>query len=152
MPTSQKSMGIFRGDAIGIIIGSPGGTDGANQRGVISVKLAKNIYLQPGCANPPDINTTALVDSAVNVSLLANDAPANKSATQLPKKTILQPAGARMFTTKMMELLLAKLPKSAREVHLVPGIINNLLSVSVLCDAGCEVFLHITGCEISFNG
>ena len=57
-----------------------------------------------------------------------------------------------MFTTKTMELLLAKLPKASRKAHLAPGIINNLLSVSVLCNAGCEVFLHRNGCEISFNG
>ena len=57
-----------------------------------------------------------------------------------------------MFTTKTMKLLLAKLPKSAREAHRAPGIINNLLSISVLCDAGCEVFFHSTSCEISFNG
>ena len=31
-----------------------------------------------------------------------------------------------MFTTKTMEILLAKLPKAAREAHLAPGIINNL--------------------------
>ena len=48
--------------------------------------------------------------------------------------------------------MLDKLPKAAREVHRAPGIINNLLFVSVLCDVGCEVFFHSTGCEISFNG
>ena len=119
---------------------------------IISDKLANTIYLQPLCANTPDINTTALVDSSANLSLLANSAPANKSVTQLPTKKILQPFIARMFNTKTMELLLAKLPKASREAHLAPGIINNLLFISVLCDAGCELFLHNTGCEISFNG
>ena len=119
---------------------------------IISVKLANNIYLQPGSANPPDINTTTLLDSSANISLLANGAPANESATQLPRKKILQPAGARMFTTKTTELLISKLTKAIRELHLAPGIINNLISVSVLCDSGCEVFFHSTGCEISFNG
>ena len=123
-----------------------------NTDSIISIKLANNIYLQPSCANPPDINTNALVDSSANILLLANGDPANESATQLPTKTILQTAGARMFTIKTMELLLAKLPKAAKEAHLAPGIINNLLSVSILCDAGCEVFFHSTGCEISFNG
>ena len=123
-----------------------------NINSIISVKLANNIYLQPGCANPLDINTTALVDSAVNVLLLSNDAPAIESATQLPTKTIIQPAGSRIFTNKTMELLLNKLPKAAKEAHRAPGVINNLLSVSILCDAGCEVFFHSTGCEISFNG
>ena len=57
-----------------------------------------------------------------------------------------------MFTTNTMELLLAKLPKAPKEAHLAPGITNKLLSVFVLCYVGCEVFLHSTGCEISFNG
>ena len=37
-----------------------------------------------------------------------------------------------MFTTKTMELLITKLIKVGREAHLAPGVINNLLSVSVL--------------------
>ena len=57
-----------------------------------------------------------------------------------------------MFTTKTLELLINKLPKAAREAHRAPTITNNLLSVSVLCDAGCEVFFHFHGCEITFNG
>ena len=57
-----------------------------------------------------------------------------------------------MFTTKTLQLLLNKLPKPAREAHRAPGIVNNLVSVSVLCDAGCEVYFHHTGCEITFNG
>ena len=57
-----------------------------------------------------------------------------------------------MFTTNTLELLLTKLPKAAREAHAAPTITNNLLSVSVLCDAGCEVYFHGQGCEITFNG
>ena len=57
-----------------------------------------------------------------------------------------------MFTSKTLELLLTKLPKAAREAHRAPGIINNLLSVSVLCDAGCDVWFHDKCCEIRFNG
>ena len=57
-----------------------------------------------------------------------------------------------MFTTNMLDLLLSKLPKAAREAHKAPTLTNNLLSVSVLCDAGCEVFLHMHGCEVTFNG
>ena len=59
---------------------------------IIYVKLANKIYLQPGCANPPDINTTVLVDSSANVLLLANSDPANELATQIPtKKSSNQP-------------------------------------------------------------
>ena len=45
-----------------------------------------------------------------------------------------------MSTTKTMELWLAKLPKAAKEAHRAPGIINDLISVSILCDTDCEVF------------
>ena len=56
---------------------------------IIYVTLENNIYLQTGCANPPDIHTNALVDSAAKVLLLANIDPSNKSATKIPTKTIL---------------------------------------------------------------
>ena len=57
-----------------------------------------------------------------------------------------------MFTIDTLEFLLSKLLKVAQEAHRAPGIINNILTVLVLCDAGCEVFLHSTVCDISFNG
>ena len=57
-----------------------------------------------------------------------------------------------MFTTNTLQLLLTKLPPAARIAHEAPTLTNNLLSVSVLCDTGCEVFLHMHGCEITFNG
>ena len=64
---------------------------------------------------------------------------------------MLQPSGTSFFTTGTLELLLSKLPKQAREAHRAP-VTNNLLSVSVLCDAGCEVLFHPSGCEITYNG
>ena len=57
-----------------------------------------------------------------------------------------------MFTTSTLELLLTKLPKSAREAHAFPSLTNNLLSVFVLCDEGCDIWFHMHGCEINFNG
>ena len=57
-----------------------------------------------------------------------------------------------MHTTKTVNLLLKKLPTKARQAHRVPGIMNSLLSVPILVDAGCEVFFHRTGCDITYNG
>jgi len=34
----------------------------------------------------------------------------------------------------------------------ISGITNNLLSASNLVDAGCEIFCHHTGCEVTHNG
>ena len=105
-----------------------------------------------GCANPANLDDTAPIDTAASLSLLGIGATATKSTEQLPGKCIIQPNGARMTTTKNLELLLTKLPKSSRQAHRLPGIINNLLSVAELCDAGCDVEFHRTGCNVSYNG
>ena len=105
-----------------------------------------------GCANPPNLNTTALLDTAANISLLANGAPSERANSQLTPKSVMQPKGDRLFTTETLLLLLNKVPLEAREAHRAPGITNNLLSASALADAGCELFFHQTGCEVSLNG
>jgi hypothetical protein len=33
-----------------------------------------------------------------------------------------------------------------------PSLTNNLLSIAVLCEAGCKVFFNATGCEVMLNG
>ena len=52
---------------------------------------------------------------------------------------------------KNLELLSSKLPKAARETHQAPGLINNLLSVSILYYASCGVWFHNKCCGIGFN-
>ena len=110
-----------------------------------------NTFSTSGCSNPSNLSNTALVDAGANVTLLGALAPANTAAFQLPTKRMFQPAGTSFFTTGTLELLLSKLPKAAREAHRAP-VTNNLVSVSVLCDAGCEVLFHPAGCDITYNG
>ncbi|KAL7474761.1 hypothetical protein ACHAW6_000714, partial [Cyclotella cf. meneghiniana] len=105
----------------------------------------------PGCANPPNLNTTALLDTGANISLLHSDAPAQQSPAQLPTKCITQRKGT-LITTETLLLHLNKLPAQARIAHHSPGISNNLLAASDLADARCELFFHSTGCEVTYNG
>ncbi|KAL7478777.1 hypothetical protein ACHAW6_004539 [Cyclotella cf. meneghiniana] len=93
----------------------------------------------------PNINSTALLDIAANISLLANGAPSKRTAVQLTPKSVI------LSTIENLLLLLNKLPLETREAHCAPGITNNLISSPNLADAGCE-FFHITGCEVSLNG
>ena len=72
--------------------------------------FANNTLPPPGCANPFKKDFTALVDTAANISLLTAKAPAKDANLQLPTKTILQPAGATMRTTKTVNLLLKNFP------------------------------------------
>jgi hypothetical protein len=57
-----------------------------------------------------------------------------------------------MTTTHAINLLLCNLPPEAQLGHCLPGLMNNLLSVTALVDAGCKVFFHCTGCKVMFNG
>ncbi len=57
-----------------------------------------------------------------------------------------------MTTMHAIDLLLQKLPPDACLAHQLPGLVNNLLSLAVLCNAGCEVFFHKTGCKVTLEG
>jgi hypothetical protein len=57
-----------------------------------------------------------------------------------------------MRTTHAVNLLLIKLPPEARLAHQLPGLVNYPLSIAVLCDAGCKVFFHKTGCKVNLDG
>ncbi len=105
----------------------------------------------PGCNNPPDLSTTALLDTGANISLLQLEAPAQRAPTQQANKSVTQPKGT-LLTTETLLLLINKLPTQARIAHRSPGISNNLLAASELADAGCELFFNNTGCEVTHNG
>jgi hypothetical protein len=57
-----------------------------------------------------------------------------------------------MTTTHTVDLLLRNLPPEARLGHRLLGLVNNLLSVATLVDAGCEVFFHCNGCKVTSDG
>jgi hypothetical protein len=68
------------------------------------------------------------------------------------KISVVQAEGDCMRTTHTINLLLSKLPPEACLAHQLPGLVNNFLSVAVLCDTGCKVFFHKTGCEVTLDG
>jgi hypothetical protein len=57
-----------------------------------------------------------------------------------------------MTTTHDVDLILRKLPPKACLVHKLPSLVNNLLSVAILCNTGCKEFFHKTGCKVTLNG
>ena len=107
--------------------------------------------ISSGCANPTNLFSTALLDTAANISLLANGVPAEHTSKQYTPKSAMQPKGDRLHTTENLLLLLNKLPLTARKAHRAPGITNNLISAATLADAGCEIFFHKKECEVSLN-
>ncbi|KAL7481808.1 hypothetical protein ACHAW6_007474 [Cyclotella cf. meneghiniana] len=47
-------------------------------------KIINSVYFTPGCANPPNLNTTTLLGTAANIPLLTPNAPALQDETTLP--------------------------------------------------------------------
>jgi hypothetical protein len=66
--------------------------------------------------------------------------------------TVIQPGSNQMTTTHAAGLLLWNLPPEACLGHRLPGLVNNLLFIAALVDAGCKVFFRCTGCKVTFNG
>jgi hypothetical protein len=118
----------------------------------INHKLICSSTFLPGCTNPPCLSNTALFDTAANITLLADNAPALRANIQTHPKSVLQPKGHKLLTTEDLLLLLHKLPPPARVAHRAPGIAHSLVSAATLADAGCDLFFRRTGCEISLNG
>jgi hypothetical protein len=91
---------------------------------------------EPGCANPVQLDHTAFIDTAASVTLLT------KKTTTQPNVQIfiVQPGGDHMMATHAVDLPLSKLPPEACLAHQLTSLVNNLLSVAILYDAGCKVF------------
>jgi hypothetical protein len=104
-----------------------------------------------GCANPPNLNETVLVDTAASCTLLMKTAPAVAPTNADIQITFIQPGGNQMTTMHAINLLLWILPPEACLGNRLPGLVNNLLSVAALVDAGCKFFFHRTGCKVTFN-
>eukprot|EP00804_Cyclotella_cryptica_P020406 CCRYP_012624-RA/>CCRYP_012624-RA protein AED:0.67 eAED:0.42 QI:0/0/0/0.75/0/0/4/0/921 len=98
-----------------------------------------------------NVNNTALVDTATKITLLADNAPSMRANIQTHPKSVMPPKGDKLLTTEDLHLLLHKLPPATRVAHRAPGITHSLVSAATLADAGCDLFFHRTGCEISLN-
>jgi hypothetical protein len=118
----------------------------------VASKVLANLFPHDsGCANPPNLSTTAFIDTAASKSQVTPSTQTSP-ATSLKSITVIRPAVDKMRTTHTVDLLLRKLPPNARMAHSLPGLTNNLLSVAVLCNAGCKVFFNATGFEVTFDG
>jgi hypothetical protein len=111
--------------------------------------LANLFHHDSGCANPPNLSSTAVINTAASKSLVTPSTQTSP-ATSLKSITVIQPGGDKMRTTHTINLLLCKLPPNACMAHSLSGLTNNLLSVEVLYDAGCEVFFNATSCKVTF--
>jgi hypothetical protein len=107
---------------------------------------------ESGCANPLQLDHTAFINTVASVSLLMKKTPVASTTQPNIQIYILQPGRDCMMTTHAVNLLLSKLPPEACLAHQLPDLINNLLSIAVLCNASCKVFSQKTGCKATLDG
>ncbi len=81
--------------------------------------------------DPTEFKSTAFIDTAASIMLLANNAPASSTKNNNLQITMLQPSGSKMTFTHAVNHLLTKLPADACLAHQLPGLINNLLSINL---------------------
>jgi hypothetical protein len=100
-----------------------------------------------GCTNPVQLDHTAFI----NTDALSKKTPAVSTTQPNVQISIIQPGKDLTTTVHAVNLLLSKLPPEACLAHQLPGLVNNLLSIAVLCNAGCKVFFHKTGCKVTLD-
>jgi hypothetical protein len=88
---------------------------------------------------------------AASCTLLTKDAYAAATTNPDIQITVIQLSGNPMTTTHAVDHLLWNLPLEACLGDHLPDLVNNILSAAMLVDAGCKVFFHRTGCEVTFN-
>jgi hypothetical protein len=118
---------------------------------LVNSTVTRNLN-KPFCANPVQLEHTAFIDTAASIPLLTKTTPAVSTTKPSVQISIVQPGGDCMTTTHTVNLLLSNLPPEARLVHWLSGLVNNLLSVAILCNTGCKVFFHKTSCEVTLDG
>ncbi len=98
-----------------------------------------------GCADPPNLNEMALINTAASCTILTKTAPAAATTNTDNQITAIQSGGNQMMTTHAINLLLQNLPPEARLGYRLPCLVDNLLSAAALVDAGWEIFFHCIG-------
>ena len=96
-------------------------------------------------------NSSALLDSGANVSLVTSTTEVRHSPTQQPTKSIIVPNGEAMTTTTTAEFKWNDVSQKGKTCHKVKGLVHNLAAVSNLVDEGNEVTFRTDDAIVTRN-
>ncbi len=99
------------------------------------------------------IQAWAILDSGATSHFLTTAAPmTNMRPTSKPIIARL-PNGECVHSTHTCTLDIPALPASAQYTHIIPGLASHsLISIVILCNAGCNVVFTKIGCTITYCG
>ncbi len=97
------------------------------------------------------VNLAIANAGATSHFLLAGAPIVDKRPARMPLQIHL-PDSNILKSTHTGRLALTDLPSAARKAHVVPGLTHSLLiSINVLCNAGCVVAYTADTCEVKLN-
>ena len=97
-------------------------------------------------------DTHALLDSGASDHFLTVRSKVKNVRPTSNPITVTIPTGAKINSTKECDLDWPELPQAARNGHILPSLKNMaLVSVTKLCDAGCEVIFRHNCCLIVYK-
>jgi hypothetical protein len=92
------------------------------------------------------------VDSGTTGHYLLLDSPCTEKTITIQPLRVMLPNGETIASTHMAKLPFPQLPETVLQAHIFPQLRNQaLLSVGVLCDAGCTVTFEATAVKIRYN-
>ncbi len=115
--------------------------------------FAAAVLLKTISTNAETTKRWAILNSGATSHFLTTNAPAtNICAATVPLVACLL-NGERVQSTHTCTLDLPKLPATARNAHIIPGLASHsLLSIVTMCNAGCTITFTKIGCSIVYHG
>jgi hypothetical protein len=93
----------------------------------------------------------AIADAGATGHFVLPGAPVTDIRTATNPLVINLPDGEKITSTHTCRLNLPWLPERARDAHIVPGLAHtSLVSIKILCDAGCKVTYDDTACNVYY--
>ena len=94
----------------------------------------------------------AIADAGATAHFAIPGAPVINTKIAATPLIINLPDGEQLHSTHTCELDIPWLPYEARKAHIVPGLQHtSLISIKVLCDAGCKVSYDEDKCKVYFK-
>ncbi|MCP4098314.1 MAG: hypothetical protein GY748_18945 [Planctomycetaceae bacterium] len=119
---------------------------------VISNKKSKKSQF---AFNIGDINIKkhhGIADAGATGHFLLPQAPVKNICPTTAPLEIALPDGKTIKSTHTCDLDIPSLPPKARRAHIVPGLKHaSLISIKMLCDAGCHVEYNANKCDVIFE-
>ncbi len=114
--------------------------------------LAMEKLLKTINTNGETIEQWAILDSGTTSHFLTTNAPALNILPTAMAIIAHLPNGERAHSTQTCTLNIASLLPSSRATHIIPGLVSHsLLSVTNLCNAGCNINFTKIGCLITYH-